>query len=186
MSIHRVFGVDPVVSEATGDQYKAGYPWDPFSGLYNDVPLAQSNIAVAEDVVNVGNAANEYKEWTITEMVSKWVSCASRNYGLIINSDPTASEGSYRYFRSSSHSDPSQRPRLVVTCRVSRGQNLYWEDGAFVIETEPWLAEQYITQSADDPFGPWTNETGLMTNRWWHSGDLGTDRKNFFRLQTGD
>jgi len=185
MSVHEVIGVDPVVSEASGEHYKKGFPWDPFSGLYNDVPLAQSNIAPPEDVVNVGDVVNEYKAWTVTGMVSQWITSPSRNQGLIVNPDPEASAGSYRYFRSSSHGDPSQRPRLIVTCRTSRGQNLSWEDGAFVIKTESWLAEQYITQSADEPGGPWTNETDLLKSPWWHSGDLGTTRKKFFRLQTG-
>ncbi|NQT82533.1 DUF5011 domain-containing protein, partial [bacterium] len=183
LSVHKIVGVDPVVSEATGCYYRTGCAWTPFPGLYNDIPLAQSNIAPQEDLVNVGNVINEYKEWKITKMVSKWVSSSHQNHGLLINPDLTASASSYVYFRSSSYEDVSQRPCLIVTCRISRGQNLIWEEGAFVIETEPWLAEEYIVQSADEPAGPWMNETSVLNNRWWHSGELGPDRMRFFRVQ---
>ena len=183
MSIHQVVGVDPVISEASGMEYRNASSWDPFSGLYNDVPLAQSNIAAPEETINVSDAIGEYKEWTITKMVSGWVSSPRDNHGLLINPDPNASEGSARYFRSSSHSDPAQRPRLVITCRTDRGQKLSWEDGAFVIWTDPSVTEHYVVQSAGAPGAVWKADTGLLTAPWWQSGDLGSERIRFFRIE---
>jgi hypothetical protein len=185
LSVHRVVGVDPIIDEATGNYYRSGYTWDPFSGLYDNTPLAQANIATADDIVNVGSTVNQYKEWNVKEMVAQWVLSPEQNFGLVINPVATASAGSYRYFRSSSHGDSSQRPRLVITCRVSRGQNLFWDNGAFVIQTEDFLADQYLVQSADELGGAWTNQTSIINNPWWHSGDLGPTRIKFFRLQTG-
>lgn len=182
MSVHEVVGVNPVISEATGEQYKNGSPWDAFSGLYNDVPLAQGNIAYREDAVNVSDTVGEYKEWTIRKMVSNWVLAPSRNYGLLINPDPNASEGSYRNFRSSSYTDVSQRPQLIVTCRTERGQKLYWENGVLVIWTDPSVSEEYIVQSAISPDAVWTAETGLLSDPLWQSGDLGSTRMRFFRM----
>ena len=134
----------------------------------------------------MGNVVDEYKAWTVTPMVARWVSHPRESYGLIINSDSSASDGSCRYFRSSSHGDLSQRPHLVVTCGTSRGQNLYWEDVAFLMEREPWFAEQYIAQSSEEPGGPWANETSLVASRWWHSGNMGSTKKRFFRFQAGE
>jgi hypothetical protein len=116
-------------------------------------------------------------------MVSDWVRTPHRNYGLIINPDPEASADSYRYFRSSSYEDQSQRPYLIVTCRVSRGLNLFWENRGFVIEAEPWVPDPRIIQSSDEPGGPWTNETDAITYLWWNSGDMGGIRRKFFRVR---
>ncbi|MDP2897779.1 MAG: DNRLRE domain-containing protein, partial [bacterium] len=182
--VHQVVGVDPVIAEATGQEYRNASSWDPFSGLYNDVPLAQNNIAPPEDTVNVSDTVGEYKEWTITKMASGWVSSPRDNHGLLINPDPNASEGSARYFRSSSHTDPAQRPRLVITCRTDRGQKLSWEDGSLVIWTDPSVTEHYVVQSAKDLGEVWKEESSVLSTPTWRSSSRDRSRRRFFRLQT--
>ncbi len=140
--------------------------------------LSDSSGNAAEELVDVGSIVGEYKTRAVNQMVAQWVSHAKRNGGLILNSE-AASQGSCRYFSSSPHNDPSQRPRLVATCRTSRGQNLYWEDNTFVIEMEDWLSDRYVAQSGDEPGGPWFHETGLVISRWWQSGDVGPSGKGF-------
>ena len=51
----------------------------------------------------------------MTQMVRDWVSDPSSNYGLLLNSDKTASANSFRYFASTEATDASRRPKLVIT-----------------------------------------------------------------------
>jgi len=81
------------------------------------MPLAQSDIATAEDVKSVDKTYG-YKTWNVTNMVRDWVTNPSTNYGLLLNSDSVASSGSNRFFASSEASDANQRPKLVVTYTV--------------------------------------------------------------------
>jgi len=48
-------------------------------------------------------------------MVRDWIANPSTNYGLLLNSDSTASSNSNRFFALSEAPDPNQRPKLVVT-----------------------------------------------------------------------
>ena len=48
-------------------------------------------------------------------MVREWVANPTMNFGLLVNSDLSASADSNRIFASSEASDPNQRPKLVVT-----------------------------------------------------------------------
>jgi hypothetical protein len=56
-----------------------------------------------------------YKTWDVTNMVSDWIANPNMNFGLLLNSDTSASSDSNRLFASSEASDPNQRPKLVVT-----------------------------------------------------------------------
>jgi hypothetical protein len=48
-------------------------------------------------------------------MVADWVAAPSGNYGMLLNSDSVASIDSHRYFVSTDNTDPSKRPKLIVT-----------------------------------------------------------------------
>ena len=78
------------------------------------ITLAQSDIAVAEDIKSIDKTYG-YKTWDVTNMVQKWVANSANNFGLLVNSDASASSGSNCIFASSEASDPNQRPKLVVT-----------------------------------------------------------------------
>ncbi len=117
ISVQKVINVNPVISGATGYTCDGTNPWTPYQGLYDNVPLGQSDIAAADDTIAIDTALG-YKEWTVTEMVAAWVANPANNRGLMLNSDPTAAADAHRFFRPSEYSDASQRPRLVISYTV--------------------------------------------------------------------
>ena len=117
ISVHKIINYNADLSQCTGYTYDGTNGWTPNSTCYNNIPLAQSDIAAVEDVKSV-NKTYGYKTWNVTNMVRDWVANPSTNYGLLLNSDSVASSDSNRFFASSEASDPSQRPKLVVTYTV--------------------------------------------------------------------
>jgi hypothetical protein len=117
ISVHKIINYNADLSQCTGYTYDGTNGWTPNSTCYNNIPMAQSDIAAAEDVKSVDKAYG-YKAWNITNMVRDWVANPSTNYGLLLNSDSVASSDSNRFFASSEASDTNQRPKLVVTYTV--------------------------------------------------------------------
>jgi hypothetical protein len=60
--------------------------------------------------------------WTITEAVRAWHTGSAPNYGIILRGDGSG-EWATHYFRSNEYSDPSLRPRLVITYTVNGTTN---------------------------------------------------------------
>jgi len=114
ISVHKLINRNMVISQATGYNSNASTPWTPFVGLYNNVPLAQSDIAPPEDLNTIDKTLG-YKSWNVTNMVQDWVNDSSSNYGMLLNSDLSAIADSNRYFSSTDHPEAGQRPKLVVT-----------------------------------------------------------------------
>jgi len=114
ITAHRFINYNPVICSCNGLTYDGTNPWTPFTGLFDDIPLAQADIAPAESSVDCDRTL-EYKAWDVTAMVSAWVDGREPNYGMLVNSDPTAAGDSNRFFCSSDHEDASRRPRLEVT-----------------------------------------------------------------------
>ncbi|MCJ7817182.1 MAG: DNRLRE domain-containing protein, partial [Candidatus Aenigmarchaeota archaeon] len=112
--VHRIINHNPVISSATGYTYDGTNSWTPNSCCYNNIPLAQADITAAEDTKSIDKTLG-YKEWTVTQMLNYWVSNPSQNYGMLVNSDQTASADSNRHFSSSENSNQNQRPKLVIT-----------------------------------------------------------------------
>jgi hypothetical protein len=113
VNAHKVINVNPVISAATGYTYDGVNTWTPHQGLYDNIPLAQSDIAPAENAVAVDRTFG-YKEWTVTNMVAEWVANPATNRGLLLNPGSTAPADAYRFFRPSEYADAAQRPRLVI------------------------------------------------------------------------
>jgi hypothetical protein len=120
VSVHKIINHNPLLAQCTGYTYDGTNSWTPNDKCYNNVPMAQADIAEAEDSraldKNIG-----YKSWNVTNMVRDWVQNSAPNYGLLLNSDSTAGSSSNRTFLSSEASEPAQRPKLVVTYSVSGG-----------------------------------------------------------------
>ncbi len=117
LSIHNLVNHKPNLSSSTGYTYDGANAWTANSQCYNDIPMAQADIAGTDSTVSLNTAAG-YKSLDITNMVREWVANPSSNYGLLINSDVAASANSYRYFASSEAADANQRPKLVVVYSV--------------------------------------------------------------------
>ena len=114
VSVHKVLHYNPDLRAATGYTYDGIHAWGASTACYNAIPLAQADIATAEDV-NTLNTSLGYKTWDVTGMVQEWVVNAASNYGLMLNSDAVAASNSYRFFASGEASAAAQRPCLVVT-----------------------------------------------------------------------
>jgi hypothetical protein len=105
---------NPDLLRCTGYTYDGTNRWTPNGSCYKNIPLAQSDIAAAEDIKSIDKAYG-YKSWNVTNMVRDWITNPNMNYGLLLNSDASASSDSNRFFASSEASDLNQRPKLVVT-----------------------------------------------------------------------
>ena len=111
--VHKIINVNPIISACTWNTYDGTNSWTGGSDG------GQSDIAPAEDTPAVDRTDNEYKTWSVTNMVQDWVSAPSGNYGMLINSDGIATRDSCRYFASTEVADPSTRPKLIVTYTIA-------------------------------------------------------------------
>jgi hypothetical protein len=109
MGVHKIINVNPVISALTWNTYDGTNSW---TGGGNG---GQNDIATAEDIPAVNNTLNEYKTWSVTNMVADWVSAPSGNYGMMVNADTGATIDSQRLFASTDDSDSSVRPKLIVS-----------------------------------------------------------------------
>ena len=109
LPVHKIINVNPDISTLTWNKYDGVNSW---TGGANG---GQGDNAAAEDTQPVNSTINEYKTWTVTDMVQDWVSTPASNYGLLVNSDAVASSNSYRFFASSDDPNPAIRPKLIVT-----------------------------------------------------------------------
>jgi hypothetical protein len=118
VSVHKIINHNPDLNQATGYTCDGANQWTANNTCYNNIPLAQADIAAAENVKpldqNIG-----YKEWVIKAMVQAWVNDSASNYGLLLNSDKVANSDSYRFFGASEATDAARRPKLTVTYTIN-------------------------------------------------------------------
>jgi hypothetical protein len=98
---------------ANGYTHNGADQWSENNTSYNSIPLAQADIAAAEDT-NALDHNSGYRQWKVTAMVKQWADNPEANYGLMINSDNSASADSYRFFAASEAADAGTRPRLEI------------------------------------------------------------------------
>ncbi|MHC4396768.1 MAG: DNRLRE domain-containing protein [Planctomycetota bacterium] len=115
VGVHKIGNVNPVISACTWNTYDGTNSWT------GGADGGQGDTAAAEDTPSLNSTNNEYKTWTVTNMVADWVSAPSSNYGMLVNSDDVASVDSFRYFASTEDSNTPFRPKLIVTY-ISGGQ----------------------------------------------------------------
>jgi hypothetical protein len=107
--VHKIVNVNPVISACTWQTYDGTNSWTGGSDG------GQGDTAPAEDTPAVNLTNNEYKTWTVTNMVQDWVTTPSANYGMLVNSDGVASSDSHRFYASNEVADASTRPKLIIT-----------------------------------------------------------------------
>jgi hypothetical protein len=115
--VHKIINHNPDLTRANGYSFDGVNDWTANSVCYNSIPLAQVDIAPAEDV-NTLDENLGYKSWNVTNMVMDWVTNSTSNFGLMLNSDTTAKADSYRFFGASEANDATLRPSLEVTYTV--------------------------------------------------------------------
>ena len=120
MTAHKITGKNPNPATATGMTADGTTSWTASSCCYNNVPLAQSDIAFAVDTRAVTSVAG-FKTWTITSLVQDWVQNPAANFGLLLNGDATKPRDRYREFASMEHADSGLRPYLLVKLTAGSG-----------------------------------------------------------------
>ncbi len=123
VAVHKIINHNPDVYLATGYTYDGVNGWTANNVCYNSIPLAQADIAQAEDVNSLDQSLG-YKNWNVTVMVQDWASDSNTNYGLLLNSDSVAGSDSYRIFAASEAIDAAQRPRLEVIYTVNSSSDV--------------------------------------------------------------
>lgn len=108
ISVHPISGKNPVIDQATWNTYDGVSPWT------NSVGGGLNDIGAAEDTQTVDQRLYRYYSWSVTSMVSTWVTNPSSNRGMLFVADQVAAANSFRYFSPTENTDPSRRPRLVV------------------------------------------------------------------------
>lgn len=113
VSVSKVTGVLPDLGFATWDRY------DGFSSWPGGADGGASALGPAISSTSIGNT-HRWVSWDITDTVREWVTEPEKNFGLAIDSDPSASRSANRYLASGEYPDPRLRPRLLVTYTISR------------------------------------------------------------------
>ena len=113
VSAHKIINHNPELAYADGYTFDGITDWTANAACYDNIPLAQADIAPPEFINNL-DLSTGFKQWVITNMVTEWAADASTNYGLLLNSDAVASSDSYRFFAASEASDATLRPRLEI------------------------------------------------------------------------
>jgi len=118
VSVHKIINVDPDLNYANGYAYDHASEWTPSTSCYNSIPLAQSDVASALEVVSLDRSLGQ-KKWNVTAMAQEWVDNPATNFGLMLNSDAVAGANSYRTFAASEAIDAASRPRLEITYSIN-------------------------------------------------------------------
>jgi hypothetical protein len=113
VTVQKIVNHNPDLLAANGFTYDGVNRWTANSVCFNNVPMAQADIAAAEDLNHLDRHSG-YKHWDVTGMVQDWVQDADSNYGLMLNSAAAAGSDSFRFFASSKAADPAVRPFLKV------------------------------------------------------------------------
>lgn len=113
VSAHKIINHNPDIEHADGYTYDGSNSWTANNECYNNIPLAQADVAPAEDVNHL-DLNSGYKGWNVTNMVQDWINDPDTNFGLILNSDPVAGSDSHRFFASSETGEGTRRPSLIV------------------------------------------------------------------------
>jgi len=111
--VHKIVNVNPIISTCTWNTYDGTNSWTGGSDG------GQGDADAAEDTPSLNSANNEYKTWSVTNMVQDWVTAPSSNYGMLVNSDDVASADSWRYFASTEDGNTPYRPKLIVSYTTS-------------------------------------------------------------------
>ena len=151
VSVHKIINHNPDIAHCNGYTYDGAHNWTANSICYNNVPLAQADIASAEDTKSLDKTYG-YKTWTVTNMVKDWIANPSTNYGLLLNSDSSASADSNRFFASSEANDPSQRPKLVITYTVGEDTTPPGDVTSFTATSGPGQITLTWTNPTDTDF----------------------------------
>ena len=109
-----------------------------------------------------------YKEWDVTQLISIWVSDPQQNNGLLIKGPDTIASEAGRTFTSSDHTNPAQRPELVITYsggaqtyhRVDANRNCVMEMDEIIFYIDDWHSD-----STTYPMNPLIDALDINYNR---------------------
>src|SRR5213080_513003 len=113
VTAHRIVNKNPDLARATGYTYDGVNSWTPNACCYGNIPLAQADISAPVDTKDIDKTPG-FKQWNVTSIVQGWVNDPSRNFGLLLNSDPSKLRDRYRSFSSNEDPVASHRPYVTV------------------------------------------------------------------------
>src|SRR5213080_3641827 len=113
VTAHRIVNKNPDLASATGYTYDGVNSWTPNTCCANNIPLAQADISAPVDTKAIDKTPG-FKQWNVTAIVQGWVNDPSRNFGLLLNSDPSKLRDRYRSFSSNEDPVASHRPYVTV------------------------------------------------------------------------
>lgn len=161
VSVHKIINLNPDISTCSWNNYNRADSWTGGEDGGNQ------DMAAAEDSQVIDKISGEYKAWTVTKMVADWVVNPSVNFGMILESDKTASSDSNRYFSSSNHMDKNRRPKLVIV--YSPGVDL----PIIIINTPQY--KTYISDTVPPVVDvDFSYEAGDLDNAWYKVGVNGS------------
>jgi len=183
--VHKIVNVNPVITACTWNTYDGTNSWT------GGADGGQGDTAAAEDTPSLNSANNEYKTWSVTNMVQAWVSTPANNYGMLVNSDDVASVDSFRYFASTEDSNTPYRPKLIVSYTTGatppdQASNPNPADNATDVSVDAdlnWTAGSGST-SSDVYFGTTSPGTfqGNQTATTFDPGTMANDTTYYWRI----
>jgi hypothetical protein len=191
ISAHKILNHDPIVASCTWNTYDGVDSWTGgFDGGAQDLAISESTAVVDKTF--------GYKSWNVTQMIQQWVNGPSTNFGLMLNADSTAASNSNRYFNSTEHSSPDQRPKLTITYIpppadttapvISNIQASSITDTTAVITwTTDELSDSEVQYGATAGSYPLSrNSTNLVTSHSVTLTGLNDDTTYYFRVGSSD
>lgn len=92
--------------------YRVTQSWGEGTITWNNQP---NTAATATDVELIPAAAtNNFRNWTLTDLVQGWVESSIANYGVMLADTDESSHELYKCFHSSDYGTAGERPRLIV------------------------------------------------------------------------
>src|SRR5947209_6163976 len=113
VTAHRIVNKNPDLARATGYTHDGVNSWTPNTCCANNIPLAQADISAPVDTKAIDKTPG-FKKWDVTAIVQGWLNDPSRNFGLLLNSDPSKLRDRYRSFSSNEDPVASHRPYVTV------------------------------------------------------------------------
>lgn len=179
VTVHRIINKNPTIAGATGFTYDGVNSWTANTCCYQNIPLAQADIALAAHVLSVPESTG-YHHWHVTTILQTWVDDPTSVFGILVNSDAAASVDNFRTFVSD-NGYADRRPILVVGFALSgtppppqptpthRSVTLDWTDNS---DNEEGF---HVEMRAYPPVGAFTRVHTMAANvRTWTDVFLAT------------
>ena len=165
LTVHKIINHDPLITECDGYTYDGINGW---TASGQTPPLAQADIQSAVDSQDI-NTTLGYKSWNAKQIIKDWMNNPATNYGMLINSDTTATADSYRNFAATENEDSTRRPKLVVTFFVGNDT-----ENPTVTITNPVSSSTYVSATSTITMAGTASDNLEVTQVTWSNSRGGS------------